>query len=93
MEPKAISFKRENNKYAKDQRGELMVVHRCTECGQLSRNRLAGDDNIDEVLRIFAVGTNLSDELLDQFKDEDIQVAVKADEKAVRERLFGRSRV
>ena len=36
MEPIAVTVRRD---------GEWAVVHRCTECGKLAANRIAGDDN------------------------------------------------
>jgi hypothetical protein len=44
MEPVGLAFKRRHKKYAGDQPGELMLVHRCTGCGTLSINRIAADD-------------------------------------------------
>jgi len=36
MEPVAISVRRNS---------EWVLIHRCTECGALKENRIAGDDN------------------------------------------------
>ena len=36
----------------KDIRGELMVVHLCLNCGKLSINRIAGDDNPHSLLSL-----------------------------------------
>ncbi|WP_370013458.1 RNHCP domain-containing protein [Nocardiopsis sp. Huas11] len=32
--------------------GEWMIVHRCTRCGGLSANRVAGDDNVRALVRM-----------------------------------------
>jgi len=32
--------------------GELMVVHRCLNCGKISYNRIAGDDNTYALLAL-----------------------------------------
>ena len=36
MKPIGLTFKKD---------GELMIVHKCLNCGKISRNRIAGDDN------------------------------------------------
>lgn len=43
MEPVAISVRRS---------GEWVVIHRCTDCGVLKENRIAGDDNAMALLSI-----------------------------------------
>lgn len=46
MKPIGLTFKNvEVNQYAGRVSGELMVVHECQGCGQISCNRIAGDDN------------------------------------------------
>jgi len=44
MAPIGLAFKRVHKKYAPMQPGELMLVHRCQDCGAISYNRLALDD-------------------------------------------------
>lgn len=43
MKPTAIAFKKD---------GEIMLVHECLKCGSLSKNRIAGDDDPKEILKI-----------------------------------------
>ncbi|MBN2704498.1 MAG: RNHCP domain-containing protein [Pontiellaceae bacterium] len=45
MEPIAISLRAD---------GEWTIVHRCTECGTLHANRVAGDDNAVGLLQLAA---------------------------------------
>ena len=52
MRPVGLALKRERNKYAADS-GELMVIHACQECGQVSVNRIAADDRAEELLAVF----------------------------------------
>ncbi len=53
MEPVDIAFKKnKKNKYGKGQKGELMIVHRCKKCGLIVKNRIAGDDNDDKLLKL-----------------------------------------
>lgn len=46
-------MKNGRNKYRLDQRGELMLVQQCIECGSLSINRIAADDDISTIIDVF----------------------------------------
>jgi hypothetical protein len=52
MRPVGLARKKVLKKYGED-RGELMLVHRCTECDRLSANRLAADDDVDMLLAVY----------------------------------------
>lgn len=43
MKPAELTFKKD---------GEIMIVHKCLKCGSVSKNRIAGDDNSEEILKI-----------------------------------------
>lgn len=43
MKPASLAFKKD---------GEIMIIHKCQKCGSISKNRLAGDDNPEEILKI-----------------------------------------
>ncbi len=59
MVPIGIAFKNvKKDKYGKEKFGEIMLVHRCTKCGDISKNRIANDDNTDEILRIAEESVN-----------------------------------
>ena len=64
--------------------GELMVVHRCLNCGKISYNRIAGDDNTYALLALLggqdSPAVSIHSKLL---TSKDIQ--------QVREALFGKS--
>ncbi|MFA5258243.1 MAG: RNHCP domain-containing protein [Opitutales bacterium] len=45
MEPIAVSMRRD---------GEWLLIHRCTKCGRLHANRVAGDDNAVALLALAA---------------------------------------
>jgi hypothetical protein len=38
--------------------GEICLVHRCQKCGALNKNRLAGDDEADQVLAVYRQSIN-----------------------------------
>jgi len=50
MRPIGLTYKRTRKKYG-DQRGEMMLVHLCMDCGKVSLNRVAADDD-SEMLAI-----------------------------------------
>ncbi len=68
MKPIALTFKDpKNSKYSKEEYGELMIVHQCTLCGKMSKNRVAGDDDPETVLEVLSnsqspVGINIAKE-------------------------------
>ena len=53
MKPMGLAFKKEKpNKYKEDEKGEVMIVHKCQRCGIETKNRIAGDDNTELVLAL-----------------------------------------
>ena len=52
MQPLALTTKQRKNKYGQG-RGELMLVHQCSDCGVVSLNRIAADDDAHTLLGIF----------------------------------------
>ena len=53
MKPVGLTLKKGRNKYQHEPRGELMLVHECVECGTLSINRIAADDDASTIMTIF----------------------------------------
>jgi len=53
MQPIGLTVKPGRNKYGRMAYGELMLVHRCKECGKLSINRLAADDQVERLMETF----------------------------------------
>jgi hypothetical protein len=53
MEPIGLTMKKGRNKYRREQQGELMLIHQCIECGSLSINRIAADDDPSTILTVF----------------------------------------
>jgi hypothetical protein len=52
MKPIGLTVKLTRKKYGSGQ-GELMLIHLCTECGTLSINRIATDDDPQTVITVF----------------------------------------
>ena len=53
MEPIGLTMKNGRNKYRLDKGGELMLIHQCIECGALSINRIAADDEPSHIINVF----------------------------------------
>lgn len=58
MRPIGLTMKKSRNKYRLETGGELMLIHECTECGDLSINRIAADDDSDSVIKVFQTSTS-----------------------------------
>jgi|WetSurMetagenome_2_1015567.scaffolds.fasta_scaffold156585_2 hypothetical protein len=52
MQPLGLTIKKTRNKYSPTG-GELMLIHRCTECGKLSINRIAADDDAERIWEMY----------------------------------------
>ena len=93
MTPIVLTFKHEGfDKYGKVRQGELMIVHRCMECGKVNINRIAGDDS-EETILLLLQQKNITNELGSILKQSDIDLLGKKDEDRVRKQLFGTHQV
>ncbi len=52
MRPVGLTLKRSAKKYAGRVPGELMLVHQCEDCGKVSINRIAADDDGELILSV-----------------------------------------
>ena len=91
MEPIGLTFKKEGfDIYKKPRQGELMVIHQCQECSEISINRLAADDDPQIVLKIFEESKKVVKEILERLKNESIRLLNEADRKEISKQLFGK---
>jgi len=88
MRPVGLALKRERNKYAADS-GELMVVHACEECGQVSVNRVAADDRAEELLAVFSNTALLTARVREALRTAQIAWLGQDKTGIVHRRLFG----
>ncbi len=56
MKPVGLTFKRIVKKYTGHEQGELMLVHLCEDCGKVSINRIAADDDDQMILAVLEAG-------------------------------------
>jgi len=89
MQPIGLTIKPAHNKYACCQLGELMLIHRCSDCGKLSINRLAADDQTDNIAHIYRASLNLDEETLQHLYEAGIHPLLGRDEFTVVSQLYG----
>lgn len=83
MEPIGLTFKKEKpDKYHPEEKGELMLVHRCIGCVKLSLNRIAADDDPEEVLKLLKLPQQ--ENVL-----AEIDILTESNKQEVRKQLFG----
>lgn len=89
MKPIGLSVKQVVKKYGSPNSGELMVIHQCTQCGKVSINRIAADDDAETVLKTFNLSARLELDLVLQLSEDGITVLTEKDKKLVNSRIYG----
>lgn len=64
-----------------------MLIHQCTECGGLSINRIAADDDPDSVMDVFFHAQTLDSLFHGECREQGI--VILADVEIVSEQLYG----
>lgn len=91
MRPIGLSVKRSRDKYAAHSNGELMLIHQCNECGGLSINRIAADDDPQALLGIFDQSAHLPTALQQQILEQGIHLLQAREMTLVATRLLGKA--
>jgi hypothetical protein len=91
MKPIGLTMKKGRNKYRLESGGELMLIHECTECGSLSINRIAADDDSGSILEVFIVSLKNSSQLRARSEADGIIMLDTEDGELVRSQLFGQN--
>lgn len=90
MRPAALTCKRSRNKYASG-RGELMLVHQCTDCDVISINRIAADDDVDTLLEAFYTSLTLPARIQNLILSNGIKILRQESLPQLQLQLFGSS--
>jgi len=91
MQPIGLALKQTYKKYAWTQPGELMLIHQCIDCGKLSINRIAADDDIETILAVFEQFSSVDEQQFTGLGAHEV-VALSWDQRSVvHARLFGES--
>lgn len=78
MQPWAIAFKNYKiNPFTNRGSGELMVIHQCLNCGKLSPNRIAGDDNVYQIIKILKESLNLEGVMANRLRNLGLNIITK----------------
>ncbi len=89
MQPIGLTVKPSRNKYRENTTGELMLIHRCDDCGKLSINRIAADDQVEKLIEIFRLSCALDSAILVQLAASDIRILQLDDWTLVSSQLRG----
>jgi hypothetical protein len=91
MQPVGLTLKRNHKKYATRSSGELMLVHQCTECEQISINRIAADDLSLVLLDVLIFSLEVHSTSHRRFHEAGITLLAEEDQALVYRQLFGES--
>jgi hypothetical protein len=80
MKPVGLTLKKD---------GELMIVHLCLNCGKISCNRIAGDDNPYIITCLLEAPSTLSKEITTGLTSQSIMLLNQDDKKDVLTALYG----
>ena len=89
MKPIGLTMKKSRNKYRLEARGELMLIHECVDCGSLSINRIAADDDSDSILMVFQDSFRHSDQKFRLFEQQGIHMLGAKAMQTVQAQLYG----
>lgn len=87
MRPIGLTFKHEGA----GRQGEIMLVHECAQCGSVSINRIAGDDDNEKIVSVYD-GSCGNQSLRAELKKQGIRMLAGEDEGEVHTQLFGKQR-
>ena len=91
MAPVGLTLKHSRDKYAYQRGGELMLVHRCTFCGELVINRIAADDDPARIIAILEEADSNRQTIKKRCQNQQIQLLNPAERDLALTRLFGRN--
>jgi hypothetical protein len=91
MRPVALTLKKTAKKYSSGRPGELMLVHLCDDCGKPSINRIAADDDLETVLKVFEGSRELDMRTKATLTQGGVSILEARHHLLVREQLLGRN--
>lgn len=89
MKPIGLAMKKSRNKYRLEARGELMLIHECTECASLSINRIAADDDPESILDVFNTSLLLGYRIRAECERQNIAMLNAEHAEAIYLQLYG----
>jgi hypothetical protein len=89
MRPVGLALKRSKKKYAGLGRGELLLVHLCEDCGKVSLNRMATDDDAGLVFEVYNRSFALDEVARRKLQKSGVEILQDEDVHLVQAQLFG----
>jgi hypothetical protein len=89
MEPIGLTVKQRQNKYGSWSNGELMLIHRCSNCDRISINRIAGDDLSIKLMEIYHASNGMDPLTRNKLEESGIWLLQGTDHKLVITQLYG----
>jgi RNHCP domain-containing protein len=89
MKPIGLTMKKSRNKYRVDGRGELMLIHQCVECSDISINRIAADDDPDSILCVFEDSRSQGEQIRILCEEQGIAILGMQGGEMVYQQLYG----
>lgn len=91
MEPVGLTCKLEGrDKYGRERRGDIMLVHVCAGCGSVNINRIAADDSCSGILDVFARSLSMHQDMQDAIEEAGVRRLRSEDAERLHEALFGK---
>ena len=90
MRAVALTLKKTRKKYADSRQGEMMLVHVCEDCGRVSINRIAADDDPQSVMEVFERSGRLERQVRSMLNQSGVDSLDAGEQFLVREQLMGR---
>lgn len=90
MQPIGLTLKQSCKKYAREDSGELMLIHACVDCASLSINRIAADDLTEHIYTVYEQSLKMIENILRRIDGQKIRLLAENDRMLVQARLFGR---
>ncbi len=91
MQPVGLALKKTRKKYGLAACGELMIVHHCTECGKISANRIAADDDPETIYTLYQTSLKIGVLQKGEIETAAVQLLGKEHKPIVRAQLFGKN--
>jgi hypothetical protein len=90
MKPIGLTIKKSRvDKWGKEIKGELMLIHECVRCRKISINKLVVGDNMEEIMNVFGLGIEMNDDQKKKLEKDSIKVLSNEDREEVKTQLFG----
>ncbi|HET9946910.1 MAG TPA: RNHCP domain-containing protein [Patescibacteria group bacterium] len=85
MKPIGLTFKKEGKR-----NGELMLVHECPKCGKISINRIAADDEVEKIQKLFEESLSVPSVVREKLQESGIELLSQEDRDEFYTQLFGK---